>query len=76
MPSINRGGRFLLAEAVIKTASKNRLAELLDFHVTASVNTPSFKGSHVINDRLSKKAQPKKPISARYMASNIYIYCT
>ena len=65
MPSINRGGRFLLIEAVIKTTSKNQLTEVVDFNVTASVNTPIFRGEHVINDRLNKKAQPEKPISAR-----------
>ena len=40
MPSINRGGHFLLTEAVKKTASKNRLTEVVNIKITASVNSP------------------------------------
>ena len=52
MPSINRGGHFLLTEAVKETASQNRLTEAVTIKITASVNTPIFRGGHIMKNRL------------------------
>ena len=54
MPSINRGVRFLLTEAVTKTASENRLTEAVTLYMSASVNTSIFWGVCVIHVLLSK----------------------
>ena len=51
--SINRCGHFLLTESVLETASQNQLTEVVTFNVTASVNTPIFRGGHIIDVRLS-----------------------
>jgi len=53
MTSINRGGHFLLTETVKETASQNRLTETINIKVTASVNTPIFRGGPHIKTRLS-----------------------
>jgi len=53
MLSINRGGRFLLTEAVTKTASENRLTEVVMLYMYASVNTYIFWGGYIIHLRLS-----------------------
>ena len=63
MPIIN--GHLLLTEAITKTASQNTLTEAVTIKPTASVNIPIFREGHVIKDRLSKKAQPKKLFSTR-----------
>ena len=52
MPSINRGGRFLLTE----TVTKNRLLKLINrggrIKMSASVNTPISGGGRLIKFRL------------------------
>jgi len=53
MPSINRGGHFLLTETVTKNASENLFTEAVIFNVNASVNTPIFRGGHVTMARIS-----------------------
>ena len=57
MPIINRGGHFLLTEVVIETISQNLLTEAVTFNVTATVNTPIFRGGHVIENCLSYWAE-------------------
>jgi len=57
MPAINRGGHFLLTEAVKKTASQNILSEAVVLltevvKTTASVN--NYGGKHVQSVRLKK----------------------
>ena len=47
MATINRSGHFLLTETVKQTASQNRLTEAVDIKVTASVNTPIFRGGYL-----------------------------
>ena len=53
MPDINRGGHFLLTEAVTKTASENLLTEAVNFNMTASVNRRIFRGGPFTTARLS-----------------------
>jgi len=53
MPSFNKDGHFLLTEAFTVTVSQNRLTQAVTFNVTASVNTPIFRGGHVIENCLS-----------------------
>ena len=52
MLSINRGGHFLLTEAVKKTASQNGLTEAFNLNMTASINTSIFRGGLLIKARL------------------------
>ena len=47
MPSINKDDHFLLTEAVKESASQNILTEVVNIKVTASVNTPIFRGSYL-----------------------------
>ena len=53
MLNINRGGHFLLTEAVTKTASENRLIEVVNINVTASVIRHIFRGGPFTTAHLS-----------------------
>jgi len=52
MPIINRDGHFLLTEVVKETTSQNRLTEAVNIKLTASINTPIFRGGYPISARL------------------------
>src|SRR6185437_767754 len=47
MPSINRGGHFLLTEVVKKIASQNRLTEAVTLQWSASVNRLGSDKAHM-----------------------------
>ena len=49
---INRGGHFLLTEAVKKTASQNRLTEAVSVRTTALINSSIFGGGLFLDVRL------------------------
>ena len=76
MHSINRGGHLLLTETVILTASENQLTKAVDFNVTASVNTPIFRGGYVIKDRLSKCTTNPKYLSSLPRLSSLSLILT